>query len=289
MTASALAADIRAGTATLCWCLRVVRRDGTALGFTDHDADVSVGAVTFAASSAISPAQLETRLGGGMDFSDVIGALSSESITETDLRLGRYDGAEFALWRINHADPSHRMLCARGRLGPVEYGGPAWRAEVASLSSLLTQPTARVNTQFCDADLGDARCGVDLDAGGFRVSGTVTAVESAGAFTVAAAAAKADGFFVNGEARFTTGALALLDYEVRASTGGAVTLYDPPAVAPSVGDAVTLTAGCDKTLATCKARFANTVNFRGNPFATPEAAQAVPSSGAEHDGGSRFT
>jgi uncharacterized phage protein (TIGR02218 family) len=34
-------------------------------------------------------------------------------------------------------------------------------------------------------------------------------------------------------------------------------------VAP--GDAFVVTAGCDKTLATCRDRFANVANFRGFP------------------------
>ena len=31
------------------------------------------------------------------------------------------------------------------------------------------------------------------------------------------------------------------------------------------GDAFTITAGCDKQFATCQAKFANAVNFRGFP------------------------
>jgi uncharacterized phage protein (TIGR02218 family) len=33
----------------------------------------------------------------------------------------------------------------------------------------------------------------------------------------------------------------------------------------SVGDAVTVTTGCDKQLETCRAKFGNAVNFRGFP------------------------
>ena len=33
-----------------------------------------------------------------------------------------------------------------------------------------------------------------------------------------------------------------------------------------LGDTYTIVAGCDKTAATCKARYANLVNFRGEPF-----------------------
>jgi uncharacterized phage protein (TIGR02218 family) len=34
---------------------------------------------------------------------------------------------------------------------------------------------------------------------------------------------------------------------------------------PAAGDAFAVTAGCDKRVETCKARFANVVNFRGFP------------------------
>ena len=33
----------------------------------------------------------------------------------------------------------------------------------------------------------------------------------------------------------------------------------------ALGDAFTVTAGCDKRLATCRDRFANALNFRGFP------------------------
>jgi hypothetical protein len=48
------------------------------------------------------------------------------------------------------------------------------------------------------------------------------------------------------------------------------------------GDAFTVTAGCDKHFATCQAKFANAVNFRGfphmpgNDFVTAVARPAIP-------------
>ena len=33
----------------------------------------------------------------------------------------------------------------------------------------------------------------------------------------------------------------------------------------AAGDAITVTAGCDKSYATCRAKFANGLNFRGFP------------------------
>jgi uncharacterized phage protein (TIGR02218 family) len=47
-------------------------------------------------------------------------------------------------------------------------------------------------------------------------------------------------------------------------------------------------AGCDKRVATCRAKFANAVNFRGFPHMPGnDALIAGPAPGAENDGGAR--
>ena len=54
------------------------------------------------------------------------------------------------------------------------------------------------------------------------------------------------------------------------------------------GDAFTITAGCEKTYPTCKAKFANGVNFRGFPHIPGNKyVLAYPVSGdPNNDGGS---
>ena len=49
------------------------------------------------------------------------------------------------------------------------------------------------------------------------------------------------------------------------SAGPLLTLREPPHWVPAAGDLVELHEGCDKAFATCRARFANAVNFRGEP------------------------
>ena len=44
-----------------------------------------------------------------------------------------------------------------------------------------------------------------------------------------------------------------------------MTLVELPRLAVAAGALVEVTEGCDKTLATCAARFGNAVNFRGEP------------------------
>ena len=50
--------------------------------------------------------------------------------------------------------------------------------------------------------------------------------------------------------------------------GGTVNieLWQAVGVVPAVGDSFVIRAGCDKQLATCKAKFGNVANYRGFPF-----------------------
>jgi uncharacterized phage protein (TIGR02218 family) len=50
-----------------------------------------------------------------------------------------------------------------------------------------------------------------------------------------------------------------------AGTEATLELWQPMAFAIAPSDAFTVTAGCDKQLATCRDKFANAVNFRGFP------------------------
>ena len=55
---------------------------------------------------------------------------------------------------------------------------------------------------------------------------------------------------------------------------------------PEPGDTFSVFAGCDKTFATCKAKFDNALNFRGFPHLPGnDAAYAYVVDGGRFDGG----
>jgi uncharacterized phage protein (TIGR02218 family) len=56
-----------------------------------------------------------------------------------------------------------------------------------------------------------------------------------------------------------------LSYGIALSDGTVLTLRDPPHFPAAVGDMVEIAEGCDRSLATCVARFGNAANFRGEP------------------------
>jgi len=76
-----------------------------------------------------------------------------------------------------------------------------------------------------------------------------------------------------------------------AATASAVTieLWQAMSEAVAPGDGFTVSAGCDKQFATCKAKFANQANFRGFPYMPGnDVVLSYPASSTPLDGGSRY-
>ncbi len=265
----ALQAHLDSGTTTLCWCWRLERRDGAVFGFTDHDLPLTFDGTDYEAMAALSASEVRVSADLAVDGQDAQGALVSDQITETDIADGRWDNAAVELYRVNWADPSQRVLMRRGNLGQIARGQAAFTAEVRSLAHVLNQPVGRTYQYYCDAVLGDARCGKDVSGPAFTAAGVVTALVGDRGFTVSGLGAYAAGWFAFGVLTWATGANAGRVAEVmQHDVDGAsvtVTLAEAPVRAVVVGDGFAAVAGCDKLAATCRAKFANLVNFRGFP------------------------
>jgi uncharacterized phage protein (TIGR02218 family) len=265
----ALQTHLASGATTLAWCWRLTRRDGVTLGFTDHDRDIAFDDTTFEAAAGFTASEIKDAVGLSVDNLEVESALSSGRLTEADLAAGLYDDARVEIFRVNWQAPEERVLMRSGSLGEVRRAGLAFAAEVRGLAHYLQQPKGRLFQFGCDADLGDARCSVNLEQPAFRGSGTIAEVASVRRFTVSGLDAFADDWFTRGLLTFTSGANAGRAVEVKRHElrDGLVRLelWQEPGEMPLAGDGFTVTAGCDKQLATCRAKFANVVNFRGFP------------------------
>ena len=100
-------------------------------------------------------------------------------------------------------------------------------------------------------------------------SGLVTEVTDRAVFIAAVDEPRAvDGWFAGGVLTWETGANAGRSIEVKSWTQatGLIELFLPMGYAIEAGDAFRIHPGCDKRLATCIDRFANVLNFRGEPY-----------------------
>jgi uncharacterized phage protein (TIGR02218 family) len=284
----ALQAKLDSGITTLARCWMVTRRDGVTIGFTDHDADLTVAGTLCHADTGLTASEATARLGLQVDGSEIAGALADDSLAEADLAAGRYDAAAIEMHLVDWSEPSLSVLLAKGVLGEVRREGQAFTAEFRSLAHRLDEESGRLYTATCSADLGDARCTIDLTNPAFRGGGTVAALAGASAFHTAGLDAFADRWFMEGELSFTGGANAGFAVEVKthrvALDGVPIELWQRAPEPIGAGDPFTVTAGCDKRFSTCRDRFANAVNFRGFPhipgndfvISYPVPGKAVP-------------
>lgn len=260
---------LASGATTLCWCWRLTRRDGQKLGFTDHDRDVTFDDTTFEAAAGFTASEMRDSVGLSVDNLEVTSALSSERLSETDLAAGVYDDARVEIFRVNWQEPGQRVLMRTGSLGEVRRAGGEFAAEVRGLSHYLQQPKGRLYQFACDADLGDAHCKVDLDAGTYRGTGIVTDILGDRGFKANGIETFSDDWFTRGLLTFTSGESNGQAIEVKDHTkdGDVVTieLWNAPRALLAVGQAFEVTAGCDKHFETCGKKFSNTLNFRGFP------------------------
>jgi uncharacterized phage protein (TIGR02218 family) len=289
---AALQAKLDTGVTTLCRCWRIVRRDGVVQGFTDHDQDVLLDGLTCRAGTGLAGSEASARLGLAVDGSEIAGALNAETLAEADLAAGRYDAAQVEIHLVDWSEPSLHVLLSSGTLGEVRREGQAFAAEIRGLADALNQESGRRYTATCSADLGDARCTVDLTAAALRGTGAIAALTGTSSFTASGLGAFDDGWFTAGRLHWTSGANAALAVEVkrhRVADGAVVLdLWQAMPEPLASGDAFIVTAGCDKRFATCREKFDNAVNFRGfphipgNDFVAGYATQGA----AGNDGGS---
>ncbi|AYM80516.1 DUF2163 domain-containing protein [Agrobacterium tumefaciens] len=288
---AALAEHLKGDATTTCHCWKVTLKDGVTIGFTDHDEMIVFGGTSYLAASGFAASDSDSETGLGASAGEVAGGFSSEAIAEDDLAAGRFDGARVELFLVNRQAPDQHMLLNMREIGEVTRAGGAFRAELRSLAHRLGQPQGRVYGRRCDAAFGDRRCGVDLEP--LSGHGSLAAVDASGGLLVSGLDAFADGFFSRGKLRFLAGLLAAksfdLDGHERRDGGVHLSFWLPPEQLPSPGDTFSVTAGCDKSFTTCRAKFTNHLNFRGFPHLPgADFAYSYASGGESHDGGALF-
>jgi uncharacterized phage protein (TIGR02218 family) len=245
----------------LCW--RLERRDGVTLALTAHDRDLLIDGLVYRAAPGMTPSAV--ALGSGLDADTMAaeGAFTAAAITARDLADGRWDGARVVCLAVDWSDPGAAPLpLGEGRIGAVTARDRDFTAELSGAQARLDRPAVELTAPSCRAELGDRRCRVMMAAR--RRFARVVAAE--GVAVTLDAAEPVAWAYAGGVLRWFGGGNAGLVSAVAASSGAGVTLEEAPPHAVAAGTLVELIEGCDKRLATCAARFGNSVNFRGEPY-----------------------
>ena len=259
MGVSAAPPWLREEVVTLAWCWRLSRRDGLYLGLTSHDRDLIWGGLVYRSAPGMRPSALETQDRLDVSTMDLQGAISSEAIRAEDLDAGRWDGAAMQLYVTDWTDPAAApVLMAEGVLGAIERRGGEFSAELQGVMRALDRPICPATSPSCRASLGDRACRVNLAPLTYRRM--VTALDGAEVTLNAAVTAGKLGF---GRLLWLDGPNCGVETPIAVQAGVKLMLAEPPPLLMDLPQPVRLIEGCDKQLATCKNRFANALNFRG--------------------------
>ena len=269
----AFSTHLKGDAITLALCALLTRSDGLTLAMTSHDVDLVIGGVTYHAASGVDASAVRFTVGTGADNLEMSGVtqggllLASESLTETDILAGRWDSAGIVLSLYNWASVADGGLTLlSGTLGDITLTDGAYRAEVLSLAYRLGQMIGDVTASTCRVrDFGDARCNPPAGLASYQQTGTISAVTNRRLFTVAVPAAPAADYYTYGKVEILSGANVGLVREVKTGAGLTITLQETLPYNLVVGDSVRVTAGCNRAFSTCKTKFGNVTNFRGEP------------------------
>lgn len=284
---STLEAHLAGEVTSLCHCWRLTRRDGVVLGFTDHDRSLEFAGTSFSPQTGLTSTEARSAHGFGMDTADVEGALSSLGITEVDIVDGLYDGAEVETFLVNWREPGQNMLVRAATIAELRRADNAFVATLEGPGRGLDIVRGRYVRRGCDAELGDSRCKVNADA--FSRARVVENVTAHNALYTSGMADLPSGWFEHGLLTWTSGVRTGVQERVRsdARDGGRahITLWSELGSSIEAGDAFTIMAGCDKSFSSCRAKFANELNYRGFPHLPGnDDAYAYVSEGGAYDG-----
>ncbi len=265
----------------LATCWFVERVDGTQYAFTDHDRDLVVTFFsgtetklnqTYKASTGYQRSAMEDTATLSVDNLEISSFFDAADIAREDILLGKFSYAEVYIFLVNWSNLTHGPVrMKRGRVGDITVKDEQLIIEQRGLKQAYMQQLLEVYTPDCRADLGDARCKVDLLTGdpSFHILGNFilpTPPPTTTTFTVLIAGTAAADDWKGGLVVFKTGIMAPRAFEIRTFIGGEVTLAFPMPTAPAGADTVDMFVGCPKTVEACRDRFANIVNFRGEPY-----------------------
>lgn len=274
-----------------CWQFTLNSPLSTSLYITNYDRSLTVGGHTYGDGFMLKRGSLvlNTKLDAAslsLDISPQFDAVNATKIggysVSEALRRGYFDNATVRMSKL-----------FMSTAGDVSAGLVPWfegivaGVEVARATAVITieSALAKLNVAMprnvyqtgCLHTLFDSGC--TLAKASYKSTGAVTGVPSSLTTFSYSGLSQASGYFDLGTLKFTSGKNNGETRSVKSYGGGTLKLANPLFVVPSAGDTFDIYPGCDKTLNTCKTKFAadNSLHFSGYPY--------IPVPETQYDGG----
>jgi len=252
---------------TIARCILITRSfDGVEYGFTTHDRPLTIGGIVYEPTASFIQKDIAANLSLDTDNTEAEALLDSDTLTEEDLRAGKWDFSPYRIFQVNWADLTMGdKKDSTGHLAKVSVNRQTFVAELLGLMEALGTSIGEITTPNCRAWLGDERC--KFDVGPYTFAGTVDSGNPDMYTFIDGGMGQEETYFAEGIVLFTSGLLDGHSYDIKSFTAGGVFITKTPmAYQPAPGDTFTAVVGCDKKRTTCRDKFSNVINFRGEPW-----------------------
>lgn len=163
------------------------------------------------------------------------------------------------VYRAHRDDLADVIPLWQGRVRAVEWRGSDAHIQCEPLDAMLDrQALRRAYGLNCQHMLYDLRCKISAEA--FRVAGPLSSLTGT-SLTAALFATQPDGWWVSGYVR-----VAQQDYRMVIAHAGDTVEVLSAFEDLNAGDVIEAFAGCDRTLAICRSKFGNAINYGGFPW-----------------------
>ena len=249
---------------------------GVVIRWTGHDQPITWAGNTFAKGPAIDRNSISEKVGVEVATLDMTITARPEDLINGApiipfIKYHGLDGASIKLERAYAPDWSSpitgTVIRFAGKVTSIKsVKGAQAKVTVSSWLVLLNTSSPRNLFQGgCLRTLYDANCG--LSPSNFSQAGTVSSGGSGQTGSFGSGVTNTSGYFAQGRVVFTSGANAGQSRTIKSFDGaGNFVLVKPLPVPCAAGDAFTVYAGCDLSMATCASKFNNLGRFKGTPF-----------------------
>lgn len=267
---------------TIVTCVKATSAvTGQVEGFTTHDTVLTVSSQDYSPTAGLERIVMNLRSNTEVSNQEFAAAWVL-NFPETELATGEWDNAEIEVFKVDWTQPTAGTIPVfKGHIGLVQWNEDGFRADIHSTMRDLARNIGVQVTGKCRHQLFSTSsptkvgaCGVS--SGSYTYTGTVSSITAQRMIFVGTATGQATGFCANGIMTFTSGDNNGVSREVKVHTAGGTDTFEMFTPFPfpfTVGDAFSVTAGCDKTYATCKSKFSNGAAFGGFPHIRAEVNQ----------------
>ena len=296
----ALQANLDSATPSVTRCIRIQKKDGTALGVTMWDTPVVYdhgdgwGEIEYSAQAGVDASDIMSDIGYSVSNAEgrILAATNNDGLTPEAVEAGELDDAEWTCFLLDPMNPSpgSAAILDAGDIGEVRVErGLVIIPELLSYMMRLQQPVGHVFQRPCRAIFGtppDSQTGCGVNAEALWAAGQVVSVgaESDRTFT-----GEFDGWFP-GRLEFLTGPNVGKRYAIESVSGATLSLADTTPYLIGPGDLYRHRPDCTKLpngTQGCKF-WGNYLNYKGEDNIPSGDGAAGSTPGAQLPGGGGF-